>query len=159
MADLYPVAGCRAYIGGVHALQNADFVAADFAAEVWVEIDGFETMGSLSDATNMITTALINRNRDIAQKGTASNPDIAWNFAQIATDAGQIALLAAGQPSNKSNYAFRVDLNDQVGGGQPSKRYFVGLVTTAEPGGGANTVRMLNATIHRNSNTVNVAAT
>ncbi len=158
MADLYPVAGCRAYIGGVKSLQNADFVASDFDSESWTEIDGFETMGPLGDETNVITTSLINRNRDISQKGTAGNPEAQWNFAQIVDDAGQIAMIAAGAPSNKSNYAFRIDLND-ADGGTPSKRYFVGLVTNAtESGGEANSIRMLNCTIRRNSNTVNVAA-
>lgn len=159
MANLYPVAGCRAYIGGVRTVPSVDVVAADFAAEVWVEINGWETMGALGDSANIITTSLINQNRDQAQKGTAESSDVSWNFAQQATDPGQLALIAASLPANKNNYAFRVDLNDPGGGGVPGKRYFIALVTSAvEAGGGANTIRMLNAVLRRNTNTVSVPA-
>lgn len=156
---LYPVAGCHIYIGGVLSDKSTDFVAADFATQVWTEIDGWTQSGPIGDTGQLITTPVINRNRDIKQKGTANAGSMQNKFAALPLDAGQIALLAASAPSNKSNYAFRVDLNDAVGGA-PSKRYFVGLVMTAvEAGGGANTIRELDSTIELNSNVVRVAAT
>lgn len=156
---LYPIAGEHIYIGGILSDKSTDFVAADFSTQVWTEIDGWTQAGNIGDTGALITTAVINRGRDVKQKGTANAGSMQNKFASIPTDAGQIALLAASAPANKNNYAFRIDLNDAVGGA-PSKRYFVGLVMSAqENGGGANTVRELDATVEVNSNVVRVAAT
>jgi hypothetical protein len=157
---LYPAAGCKFYIGGVLADKAADFVEADFAGQTWVEVDGYKTMGSLGDTAALITTPLINRNRDLKQKGTANGGSRQDNFAHIATDAGQLAMIAAAAPTNRNNYAIRIDLNDAVGAGAPSKRYFISLVMDAkEESGDANNIRMLNCTTEVNSNVVRVAAT
>lgn len=156
---LYPVAGCHIYIGGVLSDKNADFVVGDFASQTWVEIDAWSQSGAIGDTGALITTALINRGRDAKQKGTSNAGSMQNVFAINALDAGQIALIAASLPTNKSNYAFRVDLNDAVAGA-PSKRYFIGLVMNAEEANGsANTIRNLNSTIEINSNIVRVAAT
>lgn len=151
--SLYPVAGSKIYIGGVKADQAADFVESDFAAQSWVEIDGWSQMGAIGDAAQAITTSLINRGRDIKQKGTANAGSMQNVFVVIDDDPGQIALIAAAVPSVKDNYAFRIDLSNGA------KRYFVGLVMTSqEAGGEANTIGNLNATIEINSNIVKVAA-
>lgn len=159
MADLYPVAGAKIYIGGIKATQDTDFAAGDFTAQTWVEIDGWETMGEVGDAAEIITTQLINRNRDLKMKGTRNAGTMENNFAVLPTDAGQIALIAAEK--SPSNYAFKVLFNDDPtpGTGSGTILYFVGLVTSArESGGGANAVRMLSSTIEINSNIVKVAA-
>ena len=157
MADLFPVAGCKIYIGGVVASQAADFIESDFSGESWTEVDGWSQMGGVGDAAQLITTALINRGRDLKQKGTRNAGSMENVFAILPTDAGQIALRAAETTIN--NYAFRIDLND-ASGGAPSKRYFIGLVMNArEVGGDANVIQNLNATIEINSNIVRVAAT
>jgi len=161
MADLYPVAGCRIYIGNApKATQATDFVVGDFAGVTWVEIDGWSQAGALGDAGALITTPLINRGRDFKQKGTANAGSMQNVFGQIDGDAGQAALLAAGDAANKNNYPFQVLLNDPTGSpATASKRYFVGLVTSAQEAmGEANTNRMLNATVEINSNIVRVAA-
>jgi hypothetical protein len=158
--SLYPVAGCKLYIGGVLSDKATDFVEADFTSQTWVEIDGWEQMGSFGDTAQVITTSLINRGRDVKQKGTRNAGQMQNVFAINAADAGQIALIAAEKTSN--NYAFKVELNDKPAGvgATPSMRYFIGLVTSAqEAGGEANTVQKLNATIEINSNIVPVAAT
>lgn len=159
MADLYPVAGCRIYIGGVVQSQAADFVEGDFSGQSWIEIDGWETMGVAGDASALITVPLINRSRDVKLKGTANAGQMQNNFASLPDDPGQIALLAAAQPSNKDNYAFRVDLSDVPPPGTPSKRFFIGLVMAGqEQGGGANTAQLMSATVEINSNIVRVPA-
>lgn len=159
--SLYPVAGCRIYIGGVLADKATDFVAADFTSQTWVEVDGWSQMGQIGDAGALITTPLINRGRDVKQKGTANAGSMQNVFAIVPGDAGQTALRAAAAPSNKSNYAFKIELNDKPDGvgATASQRLFVGLVMGAqETGGAANTVRNLEATIEINSNVVPVAA-
>ncbi len=161
-SDLYPVAGAKLFIGGVMATQASDFVESDFSGEAWVEIDGWETMGAIGDTAQTITSSLINRGRDVKQKGTRNAGSMQNEFAILATDPGQIALIAAEKTSN--NYAFKIEFDDAATGPssptpQPSKRYFVGLVTTAqESGGNANTIQKLSSTIEINSNIVKVAA-
>jgi hypothetical protein len=149
---LYPGAGSRLFIGGVLADKSTDFVAADFtAAEPWVEIDGWSTMGSSGDTAALITTPLINRGRDVKQKGTKNAGSMQNTFAIIETDPGQIALIAAADTND--NYAFRIELSS---GGE---RLFIGLVmSTQESGGEANTIANLAATIEINSNVVKVPA-
>lgn len=110
MADLFPVAGDRIYIGGVLSAKNADFVAADFAGQSWVEIDGWETCGPIGDAAQEIATDLINRGRTVVQKGTRRSPAMENNFAIVPGDAGQAALYAAER--SKFNYAFRIVRDD-----------------------------------------------
>lgn len=154
--DLYPVAGMKFYIGGQKLTQIADFVAADFASESWTEVDGWTTCGAFGDNAALITSMVIGRGRDIKQKGTSNSGSMQNTFAQIDADPGQIALIAAAAPSNKANYAFRLDGSEP---GTPAKRYFVGLVMSAqEQGGDANTIRQLQVTVEINSNIVRVAA-
>lgn len=157
---LYPVSGCKFFIGGVLSDKNSDFIESDFSAVTWVEVDGWSQSGTIGDTAALITTPLINRGRDAKQKGTSNAGSMQNVFAIVTGDAGQTALIAAAAPSNKNNYAFKAELNDAVGVGAPSKRYFVGLAMNAEEANGAaNTIRNLNSTIEINSNIVRVAAT
>jgi hypothetical protein len=161
--DLYPVSGMRFFIGGVKDTKNGDFIASDFSAESWVEVDGWETVGSFGDNAQAITVSLVNRGRDVTLKGTANAGQMQNNFAILRSDPGQIALIAAADAGNKSNYAFKVLGNDAPSSGpspSPSIQYFVGLAMSAsEQGGTANTARMMQATIQINSNIVTVPAT
>jgi len=157
---LYPVAGCKIYIGGIKATKKTDFTAADFASETWTEVDGWSSMGPFGDTAALITTSLINQNRDIKQKGTTNAGTMQNVFAAQDDDAGQIKMKAAAAGAVKDSYSFRVDFNDAVGTGAPSKVYFVALVMSAQIAGGtANTIRNLNATLELNSNIVYVANT
>lgn len=156
---LSPVAGQKFFIGGVLADKNSDFVESDFSGQTWVEVDGWSQAGALGDTAALISTDLINRGRTNKQKGTANAGSMQNVFAIIAGDAGQAALSVAAAPSNKSNYAFRLDGNE-TGGSSPSKRYFIGLaMNNEEANGEANTIRNVNITIEINSNIVKVAAT
>jgi hypothetical protein len=160
MATLYPVAGCRIFIGPSITIPDVDMVAADFASITWTEIQGWETMGPMGDDRALITTPLIARDRDMKTVGTKNAPARTDNFAEIPHDPGQIALQAAAE--TRFNFPFKIELNDKPAtGGAPknSLRYFAGIVKSAvEQGGGANTVRMLNSNIEVNTNTVRVAA-
>lgn len=127
MADLFPVAGSRIYIGGVLETKAFDFIAADFASQTWVEIDGWETMGAIGDAAQEIVTDLINRGRTIVQKGTRRAAAMENNFAIIDTDPGQIALIAAEK--SRFNYAIRV-----VGDDAPPTTPKPATITIAAPG-------------------------
>lgn len=157
---LFSTAGMKLYIGVAKAEQTADFVASDFTTgAAWVLIDGWSQVGSYGDAAQTITTSLVNRGRDIKQKGTSNAGTMENVFAWIPDDAGQIALKAAASPANKSNYAFKVEHSDTAGNTTPTIDYFIGLVTTFQfAGGDANTIRNINATVEINSNIVAVDA-
>ena len=159
MADLYPVAGAKIYIGGVLATKSTDFIESDFTSQTWVEIDGWQSAGATGDTSANITTQLINRGRDVKQKGTRNAGTMENRFAIIAGDAGQAALIAAEK--TKSNYAFKVVYDDKItGGGTGSEEKFIALVAdTARANGEANTIRMMNGNLDINSNIVIKAAT
>jgi hypothetical protein len=147
MALYNVVAGSRIYIGGVMADQAADFVAGDFSSQSWVEIDGWQQMGDLGEEPNIISTSLINRNRDKAMKGTRQVVTFENRFLIIDTDPGQLACIAA--EAVNSDYAFKVAFLSGA------LRLFTGPVVMAkEMGGEANTIRFLGVNIARNSNPV-----
>lgn len=110
--ELYPVAGQKLFIGGVLSAGLEDLVLADFNGQSWLEIDGWSQHGAIGDTAALITTSLINRGRDVKQKGTANAGSMQNVFAVIDDDPGQIALIAAAQPNNKQNYAFKILGND-----------------------------------------------
>lgn len=159
MADIFAVAGARFYIGTVAmAVPSSDMVVGDFSGVSWTEVSNWQTMGAIGDAASEIATDLISRGRTVVQKGTRRSPAMQNQFAVNAADAGQIALLAAAE--SDLNYPFKIVFDDTpAGGSTPTSKYFVGLVLSAqEQGGGANTARMLSASIAPNTNIVNVPA-
>lgn len=158
---LLTVADARFYIGGVLEPDNTDFVAADFTAQTWLEVDGWETMGDIGDTAATITTALINRGRDVKQKGTKNAGSTEMRFAALLgvdPDEGQEAMEAASR--TKANYAMRVVLADGNGAATGTQLMFSGLVMSSRMiGGSANTVIMRAFPVEINSNVVKVAAT
>lgn len=127
MATLYPVAGCKYYIGPAIDLPDEDVTAADFAGISWTEVKEWMEAGALGDAAALITTPLINRQRDVKQKGTRNAPSRQDNFALSAADPGQIAMLAA--EATNFNYPFKVVLNDT-----PAVKAATVTITIASPG-------------------------
>ena len=154
---IYATNGAKLYIGGVMATQSADFVAADFTGETFVEIGETEGLGSVGDTSAEILFEGISDARARRLKGVrnAGAMDIVCGIDYA--DAGQIALLAAEKTSH--NYAFKLVLNDAPAGGTPSERYFVAAVGSAvEAYDTANNVMKLNASLWVNSNVVRVNA-
>lgn len=158
MADLYPVAGAKFYIGSASMSAPTDDVdVSDFAAVSWVRVADWQNMGAVGDSAALISTDIIDRGRTVKQKGTKNAGSMQNNFAVNADDAGQIALIAASQSPN--NYPFKIEFNDAPEGGTPTEKYFIGLVMGAqEQGGGANTARLLSSTVEINTNVVTVPA-
>ena len=137
-------------IGGVMADQTADLVESDFSGQSWPEVGGWQQMGDLGETPTVITTSLINRNRDKAMKGTRQVVTMENRFTIIDADAGQLACIAA--EASDLDYAFRIVFESGA------QRLFAGIVISAsEIGGEANTIRMLAVSIGRNSNVVKVA--
>jgi hypothetical protein len=156
---LYPVAGCKIYIGEAVEDADADLTEADFSATAWVEIGKWSQMGDFGDTAQLITSQLINEGRDKKMKGTKNGGQMQNVFAVAATDPGQIALIAASKTDK--NYPIKIEMNDKPAVGASPKngeRLFYALIMNAnETGGGPNTVRNLNSTFEINSNIVTVA--
>ncbi|WP_375568775.1 hypothetical protein ABWH92_12350 [Ahrensia marina] len=161
MSNLYPVAGAKIWMSTAPVpLPTDDVTASTFSGVTYVEIDGWETMGAYGDSAELITTQLINRGRDIKQKGTRNAGSMENNFAIVDADPGQTQLIAA--EATRDNYAFKIEYDDAPASGSaptPSRDEFIGLVMGApKQGGGANTVRMISSTIEINSNLLFTAA-
>jgi hypothetical protein len=159
--DVHAVAGQRFFIGTDPVdLPEDDLIEGDFTSVDWIEIGGWQTAGANGDNAALITTALINRARDVKQKGTRNAGSMQNNFALDRTDLGQVKLREA--EASDLNYPFRILGNDEPAVGTaptPSERLFYGIVMGAsEQGGQANTAQMLQTTIEINSNIVTIAA-
>jgi hypothetical protein len=154
---IYAVAGQKFYIGNAAVdLPDDDLEESDFSGVTWIEVKNWSQAGAIGDAAALITTPLIDKQRDVKQKGTRNAGSMQNNFALARSDAGQQAMIAA--EATDLNYPFRVVGNDEPAVGTapaPSERMFYGLVTQAqEAGGAANTAQMLNTTIEVNTNIV-----
>jgi hypothetical protein len=158
MADLFPVAGAKFFIGNAAmAVPSSDVNEATFAGVVWTRVVDWQNMGAVGDSAALISTDIIDRGRTVKQKGTKNAGSMQNNFAVNVDDAGQIALIAASQ--SPSNFPFKIEFDDAPEGGTPTEKLFLGLVMGAqEQGGGANTARLLSATVEINSNVVTVPA-
>ena len=157
---LYPVSGCKIYIGTLPMdEQDDDFVAADFSGVVWTEIKKWTQMGPFGDTAQLITTDLISEARTKKQKGTRNAGSMQNVFAIDNLDPGQLAVIAAEKTIY--DYPIKVELNDKPSGGSTnSLRLFIALIMQGQDaGGGANTIQALNAMFEINSNIVHVAAT
>lgn len=127
MASLVSTAGCKFYIGGVLSSTLANFTETSFAGQVWTEVDGWMTKGDLGDSAEEINTALINRGRNVKQKGTFDAGTMENVFAWTPNDAGQAAMIAASK--TRDEYAFKVEYSDR-----PLVRSSTFTVTIAAPG-------------------------
>src|SRR5678815_3813011 len=155
MAGIFATAGSRLFIGGSVAAKTVDWVIGDFSGQSWVAVNWMENIGAFGDEAASITFDAIEQQRTQKLKGTRNAGDMAVVCGIDYEDAGQIAMRAAEAEPN--NYAFKVQFNDAPVGGDPSERYFIGLVMSArETLDTANNVMKLNATIGINSNIVRV---
>lgn len=162
--EIYNVSNWKIFIAGQITLGTDDLVEADFSGATWVEIDGWETMGGVGDAAQVVATAFINRARDVKTKGTRNAGSMENKFAYLlglTPDPGQSALEAAEKTDE--NYMFKIEAPDQPAAGAspaPTTIMFAGLVTSYRlEGGGANSVQMISGTVEVNSNLVKTAAT
>jgi hypothetical protein len=107
---LQAVAGSKIYIGTRVALPSDLTVElADFAAQEaeWLEINGWTSAGTLTEARAAITQAFIGSGRDMTIKGTDSSAAMENTFAPLPNDPGQQRLRQA--KDSCANYAFKVD--------------------------------------------------
>lgn len=154
---IFATVGSHIYIGQTVSQQSADFVAADFSGQSWVEISWAENIGAFGDESSEITFDAIGEGRTIKLKGTRNAGNVAMTFGADYSDAGQAALRAG--EATPHDYAFKVEFDDAPSGGTPSIRYFIAKIMSArETLDAANNVIKLNTSLGINSNIVRVDA-
>ncbi|WP_322886993.1 hypothetical protein U8C36_12130 [Sinorhizobium medicae] len=129
MAQLYPVAGAKIYIGPAvnNVPDDADINEALFSSVSFTEVKGWQTMGAIGDAAALITESVISSGRDLKAKGTRNAGSMQNNFIILPDDVGQIALIEA--EATPYNYPFKLLFNDAP----PAKTSTV-TMTIASPG-------------------------
>lgn len=115
--------------------QNADLddhATDGFPSLTYTEVKGVGSMGEIGPNTNIVNYDTWGN--DIVSKGKgmtdAGSADV--EMLRIYNDPGQIAMRAAGAPSNKNSYAFKQVLQDGT------TRYFRALVAGPRHPGGRN---------------------
>lgn len=106
MAQVYPVAGSKLYIGS-RVTGKGTVTAADFAGQVWTEIGGWASAGSIGDTQEVGEQSLINENRVRKFKTTRNAGTMENQFIPVALDPGQIKFKEAIDDCQP--YAFKIE--------------------------------------------------
>lgn len=124
----------------IHATpQNSDLDQAGFEALTpWVEIKGIGSRGEQGKTTNMLEYPTWDTKVSQFAKGLTRAGQPPLEVARIPTDAGQVILRAAGDPSNNNNYAFKEVRNDGTTPTNGSVIYNRGLIGGPTRPGGRN---------------------
>lgn len=154
---IFATAGSKVFIGTVLAEKSVDFVASEFTAQLWVQINSLESIGSFGDAAETVQFKDIGKGRVTKLKGTRDAGTMELVAGIDYKDPGQIALLAAEKSIH--DFAFKVEFNDAPDGGTPSQRLFIAKVMSAsEALDSADNVMKLNSSLAINSNIIRVSA-
>lgn len=153
----HSVAGMRIFVGGVMSPPLTTLVAADFAAQTWVEIQNWFRIGDLSEDASVATRSNPGPVRHRVKTGEVQVEDIEIIAEHEPTDPGQAILIAASDPDYQDSHAFCI--HDSDAAPNPSKRFLVGCVVgRAELAGKADDPRRTRFKIAVNSNVVHVVA-
>ncbi len=105
MAQVFPVAGSKLYIGS-RVTGKGTVTAADFAGQVWTEIGGWASAGSIGDTQEVGEQSLINENRVRKFKTTRNAGTMENQFIPVSLDPGQIKFKQAIDDCQP--YAFKI---------------------------------------------------
>lgn len=106
MAQVYPVAGSKIYIGN-RVTGKGTVTLADFANADWVEIGGWASAGTLGDTQEVGEQALINERRVRKYKTTLNGGTMENQHVPMALDPGQIRFKQAIEDCQP--YQFKVE--------------------------------------------------
>jgi len=105
MAQVFPVAGSKLYIGS-RVTGKGTVTAADFAGQVWTEIGGWASAGSIGDTQEVGEQSLINENRVRKFKTVKNAGTMESQFIPIYLDPGQTLFRQAIDDCQP--YAFKI---------------------------------------------------
>lgn len=125
--------------------------AAGYAALTHTEIGGPDQLGTIGATTNKVEFQPLKGAKQ-KHKGSTDYGSLQPSIALDSTDAGQVLLQTASDPSNNALYSFKVTYPDGA------KRYFQGRVFGyPEDVGNADSILMVKPTIEINTPIVKVA--
>ena len=106
MAQVYPVAGSKLYIGS-RVTGKGTVTAADFAGTTWTEVGGWASAGSIGDTHEVGEQSLITENRVRKFKTVRNAGTMESTFVPMATDPGQILFKQAIEDCQP--WSFRIE--------------------------------------------------
>jgi hypothetical protein len=113
MSDAFSHSGDKLYISTTPQNDDlTDHVSEGFPSLSYTEVKKIGSVGEYGINTNVISYDTWGRDVNLKAKGTTNAGDPAVECARDDTDAGQIAMRAAGAPTNKNSYAFKVEKQD-----------------------------------------------
>lgn len=127
--EIYAIEGSSFFVGDALAQKPTPFVAGDFAAQTWDEVDPWQTVGTSGLGSREVTNSpTINRDVPVITAGINNPGNYELTFLWKETDVGQRALRAAY--NSKAHTAFRIDHSTG------EVEYFIGIVTAFQRVGG-----------------------
>jgi len=137
---------------GISAAAPATQDAAGYAALTYTEIGGPDQLGTIGANTNKVEFQPLKGPKQ-KHKGSTDYGSLQPSIAADGSDAGQVLLQTASNPTNNALYSFLVTYPDGA------KRYFQGRVFGyPEDVGNADSILMVKPTIEINTAIVKVAA-
>lgn len=106
MAQLYPVAGSKIFIGN-RVRGKGTVTPADFANADWLEIGGWASAGALGDTQEVGEQSLINERRVRKFKTTLNGGEMENTFVPMPLDPGQIRFKQA--IADCAPYQFKIE--------------------------------------------------
>jgi hypothetical protein len=164
MAQSFPVAGRKIYIGGLFTAptDGSLLVADDFSAltaETWTPIGKWQSTGTLGGDQATITTSYLNEDYDDVQMGTKNPGTMQNTFGIVPADPGQIALYAAAGDRRLRQFLIEFPDAPTGAGAHGTIRLFAAYVKQpVEQGGEANTMGMVACELVKFRNVVRVEA-
>lgn len=133
MADLLTGTDAKIYISTVSVTNTSADTLTEFGALTYTEIGLVEKIGEYGDESNEITGNVISEGRTRRAKGVRNAGMLVITCFVSPDDAGQAAVIAAEQTSNR--YAFKIVPRDRLNGtGTDSITYLRGLVMSRKKG-------------------------
>lgn len=127
MAELYPVAGSKIFIGGP-VLGTTSASDYDFSNEPWTEISGWVNAGEVGDTQDVGEQALINERRVRKFKSVLNAGNMDNQFVPVPGDPGQQKLRMAEKACG--NYSFKIEWGE---GCQEDARSATVTISVADP--------------------------
>lgn len=106
MAQVYPISGSKIYIGS-RVTAKGKVAASDFSAQVWTEVGGWASAGTIGDTQEVGEQSLINENRVRKFKTILNGGTMENQFVPMATDPGQKMFKVAIDDCQP--YAFKIE--------------------------------------------------
>lgn len=137
MSQPYTYAGATVAISTT--AQNADLAnAAAFAALTFTTIGNVGNIGAYGLNTNMVNYPVLDRSMVLKAKGQTDGGNLTIQCADKPLDAGQVAMRAAGLPTESDNYAFKITFSNGA------IHYLRGPVGGPNHSGGGNEAFVVN---------------